>query len=215
MTTARHLGSRTMPDGEDAVVLAIIETYDGEVDEIWDAVTSAERIPRWFLPVTGDLAVGGRYQLEGNAGGEVLSCEPPRAFGVTWEFGGDVSWVEVELTAVGGGRTRLELRHIAKPGPHWDRFGPGAVGIGWDLGLHGLRLHLESGGAQVDAAEVATWTASQAGLAFMRASSEGWYAADVAHGTDEADARRRADATYDAYTAFPDAAESPETAPTP
>jgi uncharacterized protein YndB with AHSA1/START domain len=214
MTTARHLGSRTMPDGEDAVVLAIIETYDGEVDEIWDAVTSAERIPRWFLPVTGDLAVGGRYQLEGNAGGEVLSCEPPRAFGVTWEYGGDVSWVEVELTAVDGGRTRLELRHIAKPSPHWDQFGPGAVGIGWDLGLHGLRLHLASGGAQVDAAEVAGWTASPEGVEFMRASSEGWYAADVAHGTAEADARRRAGATFSAYTAFPEAAESPETAPT-
>ena len=31
-----------------------------------------ERIPRWFLPVSGDLRLGGRYQLEGNAGGEVL-----------------------------------------------------------------------------------------------------------------------------------------------
>ena len=44
---------------------------------MWDAVTSAERIPRWFLPISGDLRLGGRYQLEGNAGGEVLECAPP------------------------------------------------------------------------------------------------------------------------------------------
>ena len=70
------------------------------------------------------------------------------------------------------------------------------------VGHPGLRLHLDSGGEQVDAAAVAAWTASDDGLEFMRSSSETWYAADVARGTDEADARRRADATYAAYTAF-------------
>ncbi|WP_308168107.1 hypothetical protein [Nonomuraea sp. NEAU-A123] len=45
---------------------------------MWDACTSAEHIPRWFLPIEGDLRAGGCYRLEGNAGGEVLACEPPR-----------------------------------------------------------------------------------------------------------------------------------------
>jgi hypothetical protein len=27
---------------------------------------------RWFLPVTGDLRVGGRFQLEGNAGAAAI-----------------------------------------------------------------------------------------------------------------------------------------------
>jgi uncharacterized protein YndB with AHSA1/START domain len=208
MTTARHLGTRTI-DGDEAHVLAVTETYDGEVDEIWDAVTNPERIPRWFLPVSGDLAVGGRYKLEGNAEGEVLSCEPPRAFSATWEYGGDVSWVEVELSAAAAGRTSLELRHIAKPSPHWAQFGPAAVGIGWDLGLHGLRLHLASGGEQVDPAAVAAWSASPEGVAFMKASSEGWYEADVAAGTDPDDARRRADATFGFYTGTGEEAGEP------
>ena len=29
-------------------------------------------------PISGDLRLGGRYQLQGNAGGEILVCEPPQ-----------------------------------------------------------------------------------------------------------------------------------------
>ena len=32
---------------------------------------------RWFLPVTGDLRVGGRFATEGNADGEIRECERP------------------------------------------------------------------------------------------------------------------------------------------
>ena len=47
--------------------------YPAEVEEVWDALTNPERVPRWLGgAVTGDLALGGRYQIEGNAGGEVL-----------------------------------------------------------------------------------------------------------------------------------------------
>jgi hypothetical protein len=30
------------------------------------------------MPISGELRVGGSFQLEGNAGGEILTCEPPR-----------------------------------------------------------------------------------------------------------------------------------------
>jgi hypothetical protein len=211
-TVARHVGTRVLPDGAEAQVVGVSQVYAGDVEDVWDAVTSAERIPRWFLPVSGDLRVGGRYRLEGNAEGEVLTCDAPTAFSLTWEFGGDVSWVEVELTPVDGGRTRLELRHIARPSPHWETFGPGAVGIGWDSGLHGLALHLASGGEAVDHAAAAAWLASDEGVAFLTASSEGWFAADVARGTDPAVARAAADRTLAAYTGA-DAAASPEEPP--
>ena len=56
--------------------------YDAPIDDVWDAVASPERIGRWFLPISGDFRVGGRYQLEGNAGGEILACDQPNAFKV-------------------------------------------------------------------------------------------------------------------------------------
>ena len=55
-------------DGENAAVV-LRRTYPAAVADVWDALTSPERIARWFLPVTGDLHLGGKYQLEGNAGG--------------------------------------------------------------------------------------------------------------------------------------------------
>ena len=42
----------------------------------------------------------------------------------------------------GPDRARVELEHIAHVEEHWEQFGPGAVGIGWDLGLVGLAIHL-------------------------------------------------------------------------
>lgn len=67
----------TQIDGEPAGVQTLAQEYSGGLADVWDAVTDPERIPRWFLPVSGDLRLGGRYQLEGQAGGEVLACEPP------------------------------------------------------------------------------------------------------------------------------------------
>ena len=73
--------------------------YDAPVEDVWDACTSPDRIGRWFLPVTGDFRPGGRYQLEGNAGGEIRRCEPPRLLRVTWVFGeAPPSEVEVRLS---------------------------------------------------------------------------------------------------------------------
>ena len=81
----RQVGTRTLEAGQ-ARVVTLSRTYGAPVDDVWDACTSVERIPRWFLPITGDLRVGGRYQLQGNAGGTVERCEAPNSFGATWEF---------------------------------------------------------------------------------------------------------------------------------
>jgi uncharacterized protein YndB with AHSA1/START domain len=51
--------------------------YDASIDDVWDAVTQPDRIKRWLMPISGELRVGGSFQLEGNAGGEILTCEPP------------------------------------------------------------------------------------------------------------------------------------------
>jgi len=137
-------------DGAEAYVQTLAQEYASPLDDVWDAITDPERIPRWFLPVSGDLRLGGRYRFEGNAGGEVLECAPPADsaahFRVTWEFGGGVTWLTVRLTSTGSDATRLELEHTARAGDippgFWEQFGPGATGVGWDGGLLGLALHL-------------------------------------------------------------------------
>ena len=63
-------------DGKPASTVTLTRLYDTDVDDLWEALTSAERIPRWFLPVEGELTLGGRYQLKGNAGGTITACTP-------------------------------------------------------------------------------------------------------------------------------------------
>ena len=189
-------------EGEPARVVIAVRTYDTSPEDLWDAVTNPERIPRWFLPVEGDLKLGGRYQLKGNAGGSITRCDPPVALDVTWEFGGGLSWVTVRL-APEGKATQLTLEHIVRASDvdeHWKQFGPAAVGVGWDLSLMGLGHHLASGGAAVDRAAAAAWSVSDAGKAFMRTSAEAWAAAHIAGGEDPDTARGMAERTAKFYT---------------
>lgn len=197
----RTVGTRVLKAGE-ARTVTISRTYRAAVEEVWDACTNAERIPRWFLPVSGDLRPGGHYQLEGNAGGTVERCDPPNSFSASWEFGGEVSWIEVRFTAEAGG-TRLEIEHIARAGDErWAEFGPGAVGIGWEMVVMGLGLYL-SGSQGLDPRSSAAWAASEDGKRFMRLSGERWCEAQIASGDDEAEARAMAGRTIAAYTGTP------------
>ena len=198
--TRREVGDRVLEAGT-ARVVTISQTYDAPLEDVWDACTNAERIPRWFLPVSGDLRVGGRYRLEGNASGTIERCAPPTSFAATWEYGGEVSWIELRLGAEGDGRTRFTLEHIAHvDDDRWLEYGPGAVGVGWDLGLTGLALHLAGGGAAVDPAQVAAWTASTEGREFIARSSEAWTEASIAAGTDDREARAAGQRTTAFYT---------------
>ena len=132
----RHV-SRT---GEDVSVL-LKRSYGASVEDGWDAVTDPERMRRWFMPITGELKVGGSFHLQGNAGGEILECEPPSRFKVT--FGGPTSLLEVRLTAGAGDETtELELEHTVPA--EFAGSGAGAlyVGPGWDGALLGLALYL-------------------------------------------------------------------------
>jgi uncharacterized protein YndB with AHSA1/START domain len=194
----RHVGRRMLEAGE-ARTVTVSQTYDAGIEDLWDACTNPERIPRWFLPITGELRVGGRYQLEGNAGGTIESCDPPRSFAATWEFGGAVTWIEVRLEPQSEGATRLEIEHIALVDDRWTQFGPGAVGIGWDLGLVGLANHLSSG-EPVDRERGNAWVASEDGREFISRSSGAWRNADVAAGADPRRADEAARNTTAAYT---------------
>jgi uncharacterized protein YndB with AHSA1/START domain len=194
----REVGEGSIPAGAGRAV-RLRRDYDAPIDDVWDALTNPERIGRWFLPISGDYRLGGRYQFEGNAGGEIVACERPRRLKVTWVYGetaseADVSEVELRLSTVDGGATRLELEHTAVvPDEMWSEFGPGAVGVGWEGGLLGLSLHLRGGSGVGDPI---AWQMSAEGREFARRGSEAWGDANRAAGADpEAAARGVANTT--------------------
>ncbi|MFI6958242.1 SRPBCC family protein [Nocardia sp. NPDC050408] len=194
-------------DGAPTKIAVARRAYPTDQADLWDALTNVERIPRWFLPVSGDLSVGGHYQIEGNASGMVEQCEPPQRFAVTWEMGPQVSWLDVSLTTTDGG-TLLELVHEAHVDPGlWTQFGPGAIGVGWDLALMGLGLHISTR-EEVDQAVAMTFPATPEGVEFIRASAVSWADAAIADGDDSASAHRAAEQTVGFYTVAPE--ESPE-----
>ena len=109
----RQVGERSIPAGAGRTV-RLRREYDAPIDEVWDALTNPERIGRWFLPVSGDFRLGGRFQFEGNAGGEIVACDRPHRLQVTWAYGeADASVVEVRLSTIDGTTTRFELEHTA------------------------------------------------------------------------------------------------------
>ncbi|MGW5877026.1 SRPBCC family protein [Nocardiopsis terrae] len=186
-------------DGEQTMVSSISQRYDTTVEDLWEACTSAERLRRWFAPVTGDLRLGGEYQVEGNAGGTIEACTAPHSFSATWEFGGNTSWITVRVDPEDDG-ARLTLKHTAPADTEsefWQQFGPGATGVGWDLAFLGLAQYLHSGAAKPQEAE--GWEATEEGRRFISGSSAAWAEANVELGTPRADAeaaRERTTAFY-------------------
>ena len=188
-------------EGKPVRVVTAVRTYPTDRKDLWDALTNPLRIPRWFLPIEGDLKLGGRYQLKGNAGGTITRCDAPSALDLTWEFGGGMSWVTVRLQPEGE-RTQMTLEHIvlrSDADTHWAQYGPAAVGVGWDLTLYGLGRYLDSSAA-VDHAKAHAWMTSEDGKAFMRSSAKAWAEAHILGGETPEVANAMAQRTAAFYT---------------
>ncbi|MDQ7906410.1 SRPBCC family protein [Phytohabitans sp. ZYX-F-186] len=199
----REVGTGPLPAGEGSTVV-LRRRYDAEVEDVWDAVTTPERLSRWFLPVSGDLRVGGTYQLVGNAAGEILQCQPPRLLRVSWLYGEDAprgtSEVEVRLAPSPLGGTEFELTHTAIVDEEFQtKYGPGATGVGWDLSLMGLALHLAGGGIE----DPAEFEASEEAREFSRRSAEAWGRAHLAAGADPEQVAAAVEATTKFYVPEP------------
>ncbi len=176
----RDVYKRTGDSGE-VVGVVLRRRYEAAVEDVWDAVTDPDRLKRWFLPISGDLRVGGTFQLEGNAGGEILKCEPPRLLKVT--FGGPTSLVELRLSADGDDHTQLELEHTVPIEMAGSGAGALFVGPGWDGTFLGLDLFL-TGEVSFDPVEAANSPEVQE---FSKHSAYAWVAAVEASGTASAD----------------------------
>lgn len=180
--------------------LGMSRALTAPIATVWSAIAELDRIPLWFMAVSGEARPGGRYQLDGNAGGEILVCEAPRMLGFTWEYGGDVSYVTIKLSETASGGTFFDFTHVADVDlDRWTEYGPGAVGVGWDLGLLGLARHVELGiNTPIETPE---WSASSQAKAFMATSSDLWAQAAINSGDDPEEARAAAARTTAAYTA--------------
>ena len=142
--TERTVGQRQIAAG--AARTAIIRRrYAAEIEDVWDACTTPARIARWFLPISGDLRLGGSFQFAGNAEGTILRCEPPRRLTVSWAIEGrPIDEVELRLSSAPDGDTILEIEHAsANADTLW------GVGIGWELPL-AFSLPLELSGELPD-----------------------------------------------------------------
>jgi uncharacterized protein YndB with AHSA1/START domain len=167
-------------DSAEVVIVTLSRRYDATADEVWAALTDPERIPRWFYPITGELKVGGSFQLEGNAGGEILRCDKPNRLEVT--FGGPDSIVDLRLSESTGGTT-LEFTHSVPLAMAGSGAGALFVGPGWDGALMGLGIYLR-GEAIGDPLEAAN---SPQVIEFNKESIDAWTAAIESSGTATAD----------------------------
>ena len=174
------ISRRVATDTETANV-TLQRRYPSAVADVWDAITDPERVRRWFLPLTGDLRPGGTFRLEGNASGNILSCEPPEHLAVT--FGGADSLVDVRLRA-DGQQTLLILEHSVPLSMAGSSAGALYVGPGWDGALLGVALYLDG---QVSEDPVAAANSREA-QQFCVESIDAWTAAVEDSGTADAEA---------------------------
>ena len=123
----------------DRFSLSFERIYATSVADVWDAVTSADRLARWMAPYRGELRLGGRWEALNSDGsvfstGTITACEPPHRYVTSWEYEGeDQSQVTVTVSEhPEGARLELEHEHLKDRG----------YGAGWQAYLEELDLTL-------------------------------------------------------------------------
>jgi len=126
-------------------------TIAASAADLWRSLTDADHLRRWFLPITGELRVGGAFAAEGNASGVVVRCDPDQRLTMTW--GDESSVVDVRLVPDAPGDTSaapepssahlectsVELKHTYPLSMAGNGTGAFYVGPGWDFALNALR----------------------------------------------------------------------------
>lgn len=117
--------------------------YRTSPEDLWEAITSPERLRRWF----GEVAIDGEtYRIAFSpddetqrTGGDILACEPPRRLEITWQNAGEdyASNVVIKLEP-SGDNTRLMLVHSGL-----DHNSDAGHAAGWDIYVRTLVAHLD------------------------------------------------------------------------
>jgi uncharacterized protein YndB with AHSA1/START domain len=144
-----QLRHRTIAAGE-ARVAVFTRTYPTSIEDLWDACTNPDRLQRWYVPVTGDLRLGGSFEQVNMGSGTIIGCEPPRLLKLS--LGGGVDEIELRLLPAANDAdadadaTILELQHATTLDSHeiggqiYDAIF--CMGGGYYPRLYALDLHL-------------------------------------------------------------------------
>jgi uncharacterized protein YndB with AHSA1/START domain len=140
---APQLRRRRIASGE-ARVAVFERRYDAPIEDVWDACTNPERLARWYVPVSGELRLGGAFRQEMMGGGVIERCEPPTL--LVLSLGGGADELELRLSSTEDGATKLELSHATTAAEHeiagqrYDAIF--CMGGGYYPRLRALELHL-------------------------------------------------------------------------
>lgn len=126
---------------DDRYRLVYDEVYATDIDDLWDAVTTTARLARWMADYTGDLRLGGTWEVADSGSdevwgrGTVTACDAPRSFTTTWHaVGEEPTELVVRLEPAGDG-TRLVLDHAGLQSIFY--------GAGWQTHLEQLARLVE------------------------------------------------------------------------
>ena len=130
----------TMMRTQDGAQVSFERRYATDAADLWDAVTSAERLARWFAPVTGDLREGGEFTIHFDDADaptcRVESCDAPRGFTWSWPLRDRASTVSVSVVPDGDGAV-LRLDHAGLAPQSAPEYGAGwqayVLSLGADL----------------------------------------------------------------------------------
>ena len=130
---------RALTGTEAEETITIARAYRASPGELWSALTTPERIARWYGRITGPTpAVGESFEVDLGGGlvrrAVLETCEAPTELSYTWWSGDeDPGLVRIRLQPTGDVETRLTVQH--------DRLRPHRMiqyGGGWEQNLVAL-----------------------------------------------------------------------------
>lgn len=138
--------------------IRVEDVYDTDIDDLWQACTTPERLARWIAQVSGDLRVGGQIEMlftsTASTTGRITVCDAPHHLLVTMDppedddsddegddEGDDEEPTEIEAWLTGdGNRTRLVVEERGLPVDKLHFYG-----AGWQVHLEDLGHALRTG----------------------------------------------------------------------
>lgn len=135
---------RALDDTRGAV--RVENVYVTDIDDLWQACTTPERLARWIAQVSGDLRAGGMahavFTSTWTGPIRIEVCDEPRHLLLTSDPGSDEeTQIEAWLTAEGQ-RSRLVVEERGIPTAQLQFFG-----AGWQVHLEDLGRALSSDGS--------------------------------------------------------------------